>query len=78
MDTINTKDTTELSVATREDTTCKPKLDGSCLISLQKLNEVITTISMFSASQFDRRSKMKWFSIQVTFQMYSMPQRIPI
>ena len=84
MDTINVTGTTELS-ATREDTTRKPKLDGSRLISLQKLNEVITTISMhmqcklWCFSQFDRRgSKKKWFSIQVACQIYSMPQRVPI
>ena len=45
---------------------------------MEVVNEVITTISMFCASEFDRRSKMKWFSIQVAFQMYSMPQKIPI
>ena len=50
--TVNTMDTkTELSMTVSEDyTPSKSKLEGSCLINLLKLNEVITTISAHSAS----------------------------
>ena len=45
--TVNTMDTkTELSMTVSEDyTPSKSKLEGSCLINLHKLNEVVTTIS---------------------------------
>ena len=50
--TVNTTDTaTELSVTASEDyTSPKSKLEGSRLINLHKLNEVITTINAHSAS----------------------------